>query len=203
MRWWLLLFMLGPMAVFAQNARPAATPTSENARLGAEYFVQRAGASWTYELGGGGKNSRGRVTINSVVEWKSNVSISIGKTSGSATWRVKDGAWTERSALRGGGEVVLLPASMTRGTRWQAPPSIDRGGGKPSAYEVVALEAQVELPNGLTVDHCLAVLETPLEGGAGYTHYYAPNMGKVAAQGPDGWLYRLVEFRSGARGHSE
>lgn len=196
----LLLSLLFSSAALAQQARPAATPTSENSRLGAEYFVQRAGASWTFELA---NKSKGRITINSVVEWKSQVSISLGKTSGSATWRVKDGAWTERSGLRGGTEVVLLPASMTRGTRWQAPASIDRGGGKASVYEVVALEAEVELPNGMTVEHCLAVLETAPEGGAGFTHYFAPNIGKVAAQGPDGWLYRLVEFRSGAKGHSE
>lgn len=185
----LLLSVLFSTVAFAQNARS-----------GAEYFVQRAGATWTYELP---KKAKGKVVINSVVEWKSNVSISLGKTSGSATWRVKDGAWTERSGLRGGGEVILLPAAINRGTQWQAPASIDRGGGKESTYEVMALEAQVELPNGITVDHCLAILETPVGGGPGYTHYFAPNMGKVAAQGPDGWLYRLVEFRSGARGHSE
>ncbi len=59
------------------------------------------------------------------------------------------------------------------------------------------------LPNGVTVEHCLAVLEMPVEGGDAYTHYYAPNIGKVAVQGPEGWVYRLLEFRSGGKGHSE
>jgi hypothetical protein len=132
------------------------------------------------------------------------VSLSLGgKTSGNATWRVKEGAWLERSGLRSDHEVVLLPASMSRGTRWTAPASIERGGTKPASYEVVALEAMVELPTGLTVEHCLAVLEMPEAGGDAFTHYYAPNVGKVAVQGPDGWLYRLVEFRSGAKGHAE
>ncbi len=196
---WLFLSSWLSCVALAQAARPAATPTTEASRLGAEYFVQRAGAAWTYQLPKG----KGRVAISSFVEWRAHVSISLGKVSGSATWRVKDGAWLERSGLRGGEEAVLLPASMTRGTRWQGPASIDRGPGKTSVFEVVALEAQVELPNGMTVDHCLAVLETAPEGGDGYTHYYAPNLGKVGAQGPDGWLYRLVEFRSGGRGHSE
>lgn len=171
----------------------------ESSRLGAEYFVQRAGAAWTYQLGKG----KGRVTIVSFVDWRAQVSITLGKLAGGATWRVKEGAWLERSGLRGEHEAILLPASMSRGTRWQDVASIERGGSKPSAFEVVALDAQVELPTGMTVDHCLAVLEMPVEGGEAYTHYYAPNIGKVAVQGPEGWVYRLVEFRSGARGHSE
>lgn len=196
----LALTLLVASPSLAQTARPATSPTNEASRLGAEYFVQRAGASWTYQLANG---SKGRVTISSVVDWRSHVSVSLGKTSGSATWRVKEGTWFERSGLRGGEEAVVLPASMTRGTRWQGPASMDRGAGKQSVFEVVALEAQVELSNGIVVEHCLAVLEMAPEGGDGFTHYYAPNIGKVAAQGPDGWLYRLLEFRSGGRGHSE
>ncbi len=193
-----VLVVLSSLA-FAQAARPSSSATTEATRLGAEYFVQRAGASWTYRLAKG----KGRVTISSFVEWKAHVSVSLGKWSGSTTWRVKEGAWLERSGLRADREVVILPASMTRGTRWEAPSSMERGSGSTSAWEVVALEAQVELPTGLTVDHCLAVLETPPEGGAGFTHYFAPNIGKIGVQGPDGWLYRLVEFRSGAKGHAE
>ncbi len=183
----------------AQAPRPVASATSEASRLGAEYFVQRAGASWTYQLAKG----RGRVTISSFTDWRAHVSVSLGKLSGGATWRVKDGAWLERSGLRGEGEAVVLPASMTRGTRWSGPASMERGAGKASVFEVLALEAQVELPNGLTVEHCLAVLETAPEGAVAWTHYYAPNVGKVGVQGPDGWLYRLMEFRSGARGHAD
>lgn len=183
-----------------QTARPPASATSEATRLGAEYFVQRAGAAWTYQLAKG----KGRVTISSFVDWRAHVAISLGgRMSGSTTWRVKDGVWLERSGLRGEHEAVVLPATMTRGTRWDAPASIERGGTRPSSYEVIALEAMVELPTGLTVEHCLAVLESAPEGGDAYTHYYAPNVGKVAVQGPDGWLYRLVEFRSGGKGHSE
>lgn len=209
----LALLCLLSFTALAQTARPAASPTSESQRLGAEYFVQRAGAAWTYQLG---KNpasgdrrrkpegdSKGRVTIVSFLDWKAQVSISLGKISGNASWRVKQGAWLERSGLRGAHEAVLLPAAMSRGTRWQDVASIERGGTQPSTYEVVALEAQVELPNGMIVEHCLAVLEMPEDGGAAFTHYYAPNIGKVAVQGPEGWIYRLVEFRSGARGHSE
>ncbi|MER2560383.1 MAG: hypothetical protein ABTQ32_06685, partial [Myxococcaceae bacterium] len=66
-----------------------------------------------------------------------------------------------------------------------------------------ALDAQVDLPNGIIIDHCLAVLESGLDGSAPYTHYYAPNLGKVGVRGPDDWLFRLVEFRPGSRGHSE
>ena len=186
-------------AAFAQTARPAASATTEASRLGAEYFVQRAGAQWTYQLGKG----KGRVSIVSFLEWKAQVSISLGKSSGSAAWRVKEGAWLERSGLRGEHEAVVLPSVMTRGTRWQDVASIERGGFKPSSFEVVALEAMVELPTGVTVEHCLAVLEMPEGGGDAYTHFYAPNIGKVAVQGPEGWVSRLVEFRSGGKGHAE
>ena len=186
-------------AAFAQSARPGPSPTSEASRLGAEYFVQRAGAAWTYQLG----KNKGRVTIVSFLDWKAQVSISLGKIAGNASWRVKEGAWLERSGLRGEHEAMLLPAQMSRGTRWQDVASIERGGSKPSTYEVVALEAQVELPTGMTVDHCLAVLETPDDGSPAFTHYYAPNIGKVAVQGPEGWVYRLVTFTAGGKGHSE
>jgi hypothetical protein len=205
-------------AAFAQSARPGPSPTSEASRLGAEYFVQRAGAAWTYQLGknpasgdrrrkaegdSSERDKKGRVTIVSFLEWKAQVSISLGKIAGNASWRVKDGAWLERSGLRGEHEAMLLPAQMSRGTRWQDVASIERGGSKPSTYEVMALEAQVELPTGLTVDHCLAVLETPDDGSPSFTHYYAPNIGKVAVQGPEGWVYRLVTFTAGGKGHSE
>lgn len=198
------LSLLVSTVALAQAARPPASATTEAARLGAEYFVQRAGATWTYQLGATPKDARrGRVTISSFVEWRAHVSISLGKWAGGTTWRVKDGAWLERSGFRGEHEAVVLPAQMSRGTRWEAPSSMERGAGLTSAWEVVALEALVELPTGITVEHCLAVLESPVEGGAGITHYYAPNIGKVAAQGPEGWLYRLVEFKSGAKGHGE
>jgi hypothetical protein len=187
------------LAASAQNSRPAPTETSESTRLGAEYFVQRAGASWTYQLA----KTKGRVSISSFVDWRAQVSISIGKWVGSSAWRVKEGAWLERSGLRADHESVILPATMSRGTRWEAPSSMERGSGKPSVYEVLALEAQVELPTGATIDHCLAVLESAPEGGDTFTHYYAPNIGKVGVQSTDGWLYRLVEFRSGGKGHAE
>lgn len=182
------------------TARQPATATSEATRLGAEYFIQKAGATWTYQLQAGGK---GRVSINSFVEWKAGFSYSIGKKSVSGTWRVKEGNWLERSSARADGEVVLLPAVMTRGTRWQAPASIEKGTKETSQYEVLALDAQVDLPNGIVIDHCLAVLESGLDGSAPYTHYYAPNLGKVGVRAPDDWLFRLVEFRPGSRGHSE
>lgn len=181
------------------EARPAASPTSESARLGAEYFVQKAGAAWVYQ----GAKGRGRVGINSFVDWRAHFSYAVGGRSGSGTWRVKEGVWLERTSGRSEHEAVVLPAKMTRGTRWTAAASIERGGGGTAQYEVVALEAVVELPNGLSVEHCLAVLETAPDGAGAHTHYYAPNMGKVAVMGPDGWLYRLVEFHSGSRGHSE
>lgn len=169
------------------------TGLTEASRLGAEYFVQRGGVTWTYELPKG----KGRVAVSSFTDWRAHVSISLGKSNGSAVWRVKDGVWLEKSALRGGGEAVVLPATLTRGTRWVTAASIEHGGSKQSAFEVIALEAQVALPNGQTLDNCLAVLETPVDGGDALTHYYVQNVGKVAVQGPDGWLYRLVEFRGG------
>lgn len=186
-------------AAWAQTSRSGASATNEATRLGAEYFVQRSGATWTYQLAKG----KGRVSINSFVDWKAQVSISLGKWSGGASWRVKEGVWLERTSLRADHEVPILPVSMSRGTRWQAPSTMERGAGKTSVFEVVALEAQVELPTGMTVEHCLAVLESAPEGGEGFTHYYAPNIGKVGVQGPEGWIYRLVEFRTGGRGHAE
>jgi hypothetical protein len=182
------------------TVRPAATSTSEAGRLGAEYFVQKSGASWVYQLGDG--KTRGHVTITGIVDWRAQFTFSFGKRSGGGHWRALNGVWLERSAARGDTEAVLLPATMTRGTRWTGPTSIERAGATGSAFEVMALEATVELPSGMTVEHCLAVLETAADGSDPWTHYYAPNVGKVAVLSPAGWYSRLLEFRSGSR-HAE
>ncbi len=197
----LLVSMTAEAGEPAPTVRPASSSTAEAGRLGAEYFVQKAGASWTYALGVDGKG-RGRVSVNAIVEWRAQYSFSFGKHTGSGAWFARDGVWLERSSARGENDAVVLPATMTRGTRWSGPASIERGGGAPSQFEVMALEAEVELPTGVTVDHCLAVLETTLDGGEPWTHYYAPNIGKVAVLSPSGWFSRLVEFHSGSR-HAE
>jgi hypothetical protein len=178
--------------------RPRASATAEAGRLGAEYFVQRAGSTWVYQL----EKGRGRVSLNGIVDWRAHYSFSFGKRSGGGAWFAREGVWMERSAARGEVDAVVLPATMTRGSRWVALASIERGGGRPAQYEVMALEAQVELPTGITVEHCLAVLETNPDGTDPWTHYYAPNVGKVAVLAPGGWFSRLVEFRAGA-GHAE
>lgn len=181
--------------------RPRASATAEAGRLGAEYFVQKNGATWVYEIDSKSK-AKGRVSVNGIVEWRVQYSFSYGKRSGTGAWFAREGVWMERSGARGEVDAVVLPATMTRGTRWAAPASIERGGGRPAQFEVMALEAQVELPSGMTVDHCLAVLETNPDGSDPWTHYYAPNVGKVAVLAPSGWFSRLLEFRSGA-GHAE
>ncbi len=181
------------------TSRPVPTATSEPSRLAGEYFVQKAGATWLYA----GPKNKASYKITSFVDWRAAFSFSLGKRSAAGHWRVKDGAWLEKSSARGESEVVLLPALMTRGTRWQAAASLERAKSGISQFEVLALDAQVELPTGITVEHCLAVLESDLEGGDPYTHYFAPNVGKVAVRGPDDWLFRLTEFRAGQRSHAE
>jgi len=184
----------------APTSRPVHTATSEASRLAAEYFVQKAGATWNYA---GPRGAKAHYTITSFVEWRAAFTFTAGKRSVSGHWRIKEGAWLERSGARSESEVVLLPATMTRGTSWSAPASIERGKSVASQYEVLALDAQVELPTGVTVDHCLAVLESARDGSDPHTHYYAPNVGKVAVRGPDDWLFRLTDFRSGQRSHAE
>lgn len=190
------------MAVLSQapSSRPAPTPTSESSRLAGEYFVQKQGATWNYAAAKGG---RAHYSITAFVDWRATFSFSLGKRTAAGHWRVKDGTWFEKSPARGDVEAVLLPAVMTRGTRWVTFASLERGKLEQSQYEVLALDAQVELPTGMTVDHCLAVYESALDGTDGYTHYYAPNVGKVAVRGPDDWLFRLTDFNPGQRGHAE
>lgn len=195
----LVLALGGAASAQQPTTRPPATATTEPSRLAAEYYVQRAGVSWTYQHGKG----RARWTVTAFVDWRVSFSFSEGKKSGSGVWRMKDGVWLERNSARGEGESVLLPAVMTVGTRWTAPASVERGARDASQYEVLALDASVQLPTGVTVDHCLAVLETAADGTDTYTHYYAPNVGRVAVRGPDDWVLRLVEFNSGSRGHAE
>jgi hypothetical protein len=180
--------------------RPPATATTEPSRLAAEYYVQRSGVSWTYQLAKG----RSRWTVTAFADWKVSFAFAEGKKSGSGIWRMKDGVWLERNTMRGETESVLMPAVMTRGTRWTGPTSVERSGRDISQYEVLALDASVPMPTGGNVDHCLAVLETGENGGGSFTHYYAPSVGRVAVLGPDGeWVMRLVEFNSGSKGHTE
>jgi hypothetical protein len=194
-----LMLCLFSSTVRAQLSRPSASPSSESARLAAEYFVQKAGATWRYE---GDKKSSARISISSVVDWKSSVSFSLPKVSGSAVWRAKDGVWLEKSSLHPDGEAIVLPAKMTRGTQWETAASIESLRRGTSRFEVVAIDAVVELPNGITMSNCLAVLELA-EGMLPLTHYYAPNVGKIGVMKTDMWLYRLTQFTSGKKGHAE
>jgi hypothetical protein len=188
------------MLAFVLSAVVSIGPTSEPSRHAGEYFVQKPGVTWVYQLPG---KAKGRASINGFVDWKASWSVSLGKRQASGTWRVKEGAWVERTSIRGEGELLLLPATLTRGTRWLAPASVERAGQGKAQYEVLSIDAVVELPNGLTAEHCLAVLESAADGSDPHTHYWAPNVGKVAVQGPKGWLYQLLEFRAGRRDSAE
>ena len=189
--------LLGLMVVLSQApARSGGSATSEPSRVAGEYFVQKSGTVWNYAAA---KGSKAHYTITSFVDWRAAFTYSLGKKTASGHWRIKDGAWLEKRETEG----VLLPAVMSRGTSWVAPASIERGKAAQSSFEVLALDALVELPTGVVVDHCLAVLESAIEGGDSYTHYYAPNVGKVAVRGPDDWLFRLTDFHPGSRSHAE
>jgi hypothetical protein len=182
------------LAAAALAGPPLASPISEGTRSGATYYNGRAGNSWSYAADKG----KARVTVDGVENWAAHFHVDWGKKSISGTWRVRDGAWVQKLPARE--ESVVLPAQVTVGSRWSGPPSIERGGEGSSQFEVVALDASVELPGGGTKDGCLAVLETGADGSRPVTHFYAQNQGKVAVQGPDGWLLRLIEFRTGHGG---
>jgi hypothetical protein len=183
-------------AVAAIAGPPLAAPITEGARSGASYYNARTGNSWSYAAGDKDK-SKAKVTVDGVENWAAHFHVDWGKKSTSGTWRVRDGAWMQK--LPAHEESVVLPASVAVGARWTGPASIERGGDGNSQYEVISLDASVELPNSGTKDGCVAVLETGGDHGP-VTHFYAPNTGKVAVQGPDGWMLRLVEFRSGHGG---
>lgn len=194
LRWLLPLLLALAPAAFAQSR------VGEPQRTAAEFFIQRSGARWVYQSG---KSSRATVSITSFIEWKATWSLSWGKRTASGTWRIKDNNWVEHAAVRGPGEYILLPAVMREGTRWSAPASVERGTATTSQYEVMALDATVEVPSGTTVDHCVAVLETEPDGSKPWTHYYAANIGKVAVRAGDEWVLKLSDFTSGGKAHAE
>lgn len=176
----------------APTERTYAKPLPEGVHAAGEYYAIRAGSTWKYTSG----KERVTVSVNTIENWTAHVSISWGKRSTSAAWRVKDGAWLERSGSHPGTEIVFMPAQLQVGTRWKGPSSVERNAKDDSAYEVLATDAQVE--GDQTYDHCLAVLETPVAGGAPLTHFYAPNVGKVGVKGDgDEWVLKLVEYRPG------
>ncbi len=171
---------------------------NESVRQAGQYLVSRAGAQWMLT----GSRGRGRVSVTSSQDWKIGFNYAVAGRSGTGQWKVKDGAWVERSTLRGPDDAVVLPALISRGLQWEAAASIERGGTVAARFEVISLDASLELAaavNGVqSIDHCVVVLETVVGDGLSYTHYFAPHLGKVAVRKPDGWLYRLTEFRAGA-----
>lgn len=188
-----LVASLALIIVFAAAA--IAAPTGEGSRSGATYYMGRAGSSWSYAAGDKGK---ARVTVDSVENWAARFHVEWGKRSTSGTWRVRDGAWVEKLPSHDR-ESLVLPAQLEVGSRWTGPSSLERGEKGTSKFEVISMDAQVELPNGSTREGCVAVLESG-ESDRAFTHFYAPNTGKVAVQGPEGWLLRLIEFRPGRGG---
>lgn len=172
-----------------------ASATSENVRSGAAYYIGRAGSTWSYAADKG----KATLRVDSVENWAAHFHIEWGKRSTSGTWRVRDGAWVEKLPQHEA-ESVVLPAQVNVGSRWSGPSSIERGGQGTARYEVISMDASVELPGGVTKENCVAVLETGADGDKPITHFYAPNCGKVAVQAPDGWMLRLLEFRPGRGG---
>jgi hypothetical protein len=186
------------IAAAAIAGPPLAAPLAEGARSGASYYNGRAGNSWSYAAGDKGK---AKVVVEGVENWAARFHVDWGKKSISGTWRVRDGAWVQKLPARE--ESVVLPAVVTVGARWAGPSSIEHGGEGTSQYEVISLDASVELPGGGTKEGCVAVLEMGTDGDRPVTHFYAPNSGKVAVQGPEGWMLRLLEFRSGGHGSGD
>jgi hypothetical protein len=185
------------IAAAALAGPPLLSPTAENPRSGAAYYMGRVGSSWSYATSDK-KAEKAKITVDSVENWAARFHVDWGKRSISGTWRVRDSAWVEK--LPGHDESIVLPAQLTVGSRWTGPSSIERGDAGKSRFEVISMDAQVELPNGATRYNCVAVLETSEAGDHPFTHFYAPNSGKVAVQGTDGWLLRLLEFRPGRGG---
>jgi len=176
----------------APTERVYAKPLPEGVHAAGEYYAARGGSTWKYASG----KERPTLSVTSVENWTAHVSLSWGKRSTTAAWRVKDGAWLERSGSHPGTEIVFMPAQVQVGTRWKAPSSVERSGKDDSTYEVLATDATVEADQ--TYEKCLAVLETPANGGGQLTHFYAPNVGKVGVKGDgDAWVLKLLEYRPG------
>ncbi|MBX7116088.1 MAG: hypothetical protein K1X64_17290 [Myxococcaceae bacterium] len=174
------------------------TTPNETGRAAGQYFAAKAPAVWTY----GTRDGQVRYTVDGVQGWKAAVHFKLGKRVVSATWRIRDGAWLEKSGGAADDHVVL-PAKLYVGTRWRGPSSFERNGNDASDFEVLALDAQVEAgADGKSWEPCVAVLETSAGGkGPPLTHYYAANVGKVAVREADTWLLKLVEFRPGRYVH--
>jgi hypothetical protein len=185
-------------AQMLEPRRPG-TVGAESVRMAGQYLVSRPGTVWIFQQSKG----HGRISVASAGDWKVAFNYAVVGRIGSGVWRIKDGAWLERSALRGTEDAVVLPAQVSRGAQWQSTASIERGGKGLSTFEVISLDASVEPPppaashkgtSPVPIEHCLAVLESS-DSDVVYIHYYAPHLGKVAVQAGGEWLFRLVELR--------
>lgn len=159
-----------------------------------DYYGVRSGSSWNYLAG----KDKVTVKVSGVENWQARVQVSWGKRSTGGNWRVKDGAWLER--LSGMGEVVVLPAQLQIGAQWSGPSSLERNGKDPSHFEVVAADATVQVPAG-TFEKCLAVLESSSSGML--THYWAPNVGKIAVKSNEDFVLKLVSYDPGRRANGD
>lgn len=172
-----------------------ASAPSESSHAASDYYAVRAGTAWSYLAG----KEKVSVKVSAVENWQARVQVNWGKRSTGGNWRVKEGAWLER--LSGVPEVVLLPAALHLGSQWSGPSSIERNGKDASQFEVIATDATVQVPAG-TFEKCLAVLETS-GSGTMLTHFWAPNVGKVAVKAHEDFVLKLVAFDPGRRANGD
>ena len=125
----------------------------------------------------------------------------------------KESSWIEFSPASGmiksssstksfrGAQTKVMASKWPASPASLAPSSIERNGKDVSQFEVVATDAVVEVPAG-TFEKCLAVLETSPSGGV-LTHFWAPNVGKVAVKSNDEFVLKLVSFDPGRRANGD
>jgi hypothetical protein len=193
----LALALALPLAVGA--ARPAAAHAQAERRA-AEFLVDRRGASWAYD------GPLGPAEVVTVVEKAASGEITVRNAdqnvggSSELTWRLADGAWTERFSARGPRPVVLLPARLTVGTRWEWTYTDLLGATGTHRFQVTALADTVVLKSGEKVPRCLRVEEhRPDLGDMPVVHWFAAGKGEVAVQVGGSWYRSLSHFTPGGK----
>jgi hypothetical protein len=202
----LALFVLLSMPVAkAQSPSEAAPPATAAAEspTAADFAVRSAGTKWTYTYAGGKITQETRVTSNAAgrAQVVTTMRLPSQEMQGPAKAWLLGGAsgadWMEQ--WPGKKAALILPATLETGSKWTVTTVSDLTG-KPwdTVYTIIAVDAEVKLPNGKAYTD---VLQVKMDQGGGLVsmEYYKAGIGHLGTFMPsdNDWVLSLSDFAPG------
>jgi hypothetical protein len=168
-------------------APAAASPRERTAK---EFFVDRVGSDWLYH-GSNGSDWHLKIADN-------RDGLDVEGDEAPKTWRLDNGAWTEVYDRHGSKPVVVLPAKLRVGTKWEWSYESLAHEDFTLAFEVTSVSEKLALDTGLKFSDCVVVKESGASPSGYRLHYFVAGRGEVAVQLLAGdervWELALAKF---------